>query len=553
VKPIIVVADERYDSRETLTRDVSARYGHAYDVVAAGGTHDGRDLLARLASDGRTVAVVIAYLRQRGIDGIELLGGARWHHAGAVRVLTIDVGDRAAEALIARALTLNHIDFYLGTPWASPEEELYPVLADAVRVWARAHLPRYEKAKVIADPASSVVRSLVRRAELMNTAFGVYPPTSAEGAALMRAHGLVPADVPVAVLYDGRVVHDPSPLRVARALGAPQLPDETATHDVAVVGAGPAGLAAAMYGASEGLQVLMLESATPGGQAGSSAMIRNYLGFPWGVTGADLAERAMRQAVHFGARFAITPSVTSLRTEAGDRVIVLEDGREVRARTVVLATGVTYRRLHAPGVDPLVGRGVFYGAGTAEARAMADIRACIVGAGNSAGQLAAALTEAGARVAILVRGNSLANSMSAYLVSELEANPRIDVLTNAVVHEALGRSYLEAVKIRNRTTQEVRELAADALFVMIGAEPHTEWLGSVARDEHGFVLTGRDLLTGGRPPPAWPHARPPLVLETSVPGVFAAGDVRHGSIKRVAGAAGEGAASVLLIRQYLGR
>ena len=552
VKPIIVVADERHGPRETLTRDVSARYGHAYDVVVASSTRDARELLAGLAGDGRAVAVVIAYFRQQEIDGIELLSGARWHHAGAMRVLTIDVGDRAAEPPIARALTLNHIDFYLGTPWASPEEELYPVLAEAVRVWARAHLPRYEKAKVIADPTSSVVRSLVRRAKLMNAAFGVYPPTSAEGAALMEAHGLGPDDVPAAVLYDGRVVHDPSPFRVALALGAPQLPNETATHDVAVVGAGPAGLAAAMYAASEGLQVMMLEPATPGGQAGSSAMIRNYLGFPWGVTGADLAERAMRQAVHFGAQFAITPSATSLRTEGDDRVVVLEDGREVRARTVVLATGVTYRRLEASGVDRLVGRGVFYGAGTAEARTMADVRACIVGAGNSAGQLAAALTEAGARVVILVRGNSLARSMSAYLVSELEANLRIDVLTNTVVHEAFGGSNLEAVEIRDRATQEVRKLATDALFVMIGAQPHTDWLGSVARDPRGFVLTGPDLLTGGRPPPTWAHARPPLMLETSVPGVFAAGDVRHGSIKRVAGAAGEGAASVLLIRQYLG-
>jgi thioredoxin reductase (NADPH) len=280
----------------------------------------------------------------------------------------------------------------------------------------------------------------------------------------------------VAVLYDGRVVHNPSPLRVARALGAPELPTEPATYDVSVVGAGPAGLAAAMYGASEGLHVLMLESATPGGQAGSSTMIRNYLGFPWGVTGADLAERAMRQAVHFGARFAIAPPATSLRVEGDERVIVLEDGREVRARTAVLAMGVAYRRLEAPGVDRLVGRGVFYGAGIAEARAMGDVRACIVGAGNSAGQLAAALAEAGARVAILVRGDSLAKSMSAYLVSELEANPRIRVMTNTVVQEALGESHLEAVAIRNRATQEVHELATDAVFVMIGSIPPLDLL-----------------------------------------------------------------------------
>jgi thioredoxin reductase (NADPH) len=552
LNPVILVVHEDRESREIIKRDLTKRYGGDYEVLSADEPHDAIHLLDRLAADRRPVSVMIAHLRMHQMDGIELLSRARRHHAGVMRVLTIGVGDRQAERPIVRALTLNQIDFYLGMPWASPEEELYPVLAEAVRVWARAHLPRYERAKVIGDPASAIVRSLTRRAELMNTAYGVYPPDSAEGAALMRAHGLGPDDVPVAILYDGRVVHDPSPLRVALALGAPTLPAGSATYDVTVVGAGPAGLAAAMYAASEGLGVLVLETATPGGQAGSSSMIRNYLGFPWGVAGADLAERGIRQAAHFGARFAIAPPARSLRTDADERVIALEDGREVRSRTVVLATGVTYRRLEAPGVDRLVGRGVFYGAATAEARALGDARACIVGAGNSAGQLAAALAQAGARVTLLVRRNSLAKSMSAYLIAELEADQRVSVLTNSVVEEALGESHLEAVAIRDRATEEIRELTSDALFVMIGAEPQTGWLGaSLARDDRGFVLTGANLLSEGRPPEGWPLPRSPMVLETSVPGVFAAGDVRHGSIKRVAGAAGEGAASILLIRQYL--
>jgi thioredoxin reductase (NADPH) len=552
LNPVILVVDEERESREVIQRDVTKRFGGDYEVLSADGAHDAIALLDRLTADRRLVSVVIAYLGMQQMDGIELLSRARSHHAGVMRVLTIDVGDRQAERPIVTALTLNHLDYYLSKPWASPEEELYPIVSEAIRLWAKSHLPRFEKAKLIGDPRSTLMRALLRRAELTNASGTVYPPDSPEAVALMRDHDLSDGDLPAAVLYDGRVIGNLSQMKLARAMGAPDLPPQDVPYDVAVVGAGPAGLAAAMYAAAEGLSVLILESMTVGGQAGTSSMLRNYMGFPWGIGGADLAERATRQATHFGAQFAITPPATGLRGDGAEHVVVLEDGREIRSRTVVIATGVTYRQLQARGADRLVGKGVFYGAGLSEAREMGPIDACIVGAGNSAGQLAAALAQVGASVTILVRGASLAKSMSDYLVQEIEANERVRVLTSSEVVEVRGDANLEAVAIRDNSIGTARALPADALFVMIGAEPHTDWLGpSLARDGRGFVLTGADLLSEGQPPERWPLPRSPMVLETSAPGVFAAGDVRHGSIKRVAGAAGEGAASILLIRQYL--
>jgi thioredoxin reductase (NADPH) len=321
--------------------------------------------------------------------------------------------------------------------------------------------------------------------------------------------------------------------------------------DVTIVGAGPAGLAASVYAAAEGLRVLTLETMAVGGQAGTSAMIRNYLGFPWGISGRDLAERASRQAQQFGVYMAFTDPVASLHGSDNQNLVVLRDGREVRSRAVVIATGVSYRQLEAPGVDRLVGSGVFYGAGISEARALGAINACVVGGGNSAGQLAIFLSQVGARVSLVVRGASLSKAMSAYLVQEIEGNDRIQVLLNSAVTQASGEQSLSGLMILDSSSGVSQEIESEALFVMIGAQPHTDWLEPVvARDERGFVLTGTDALAD-KGPGRWPLSRPPLLLETSLPGVFAAGDVRHGSIKRVAGAVGEGAASILLISQYL--
>ena len=552
MKATILVVDYDERSLEILQRDMTRRYGADYDVVSATSSLEAARLQERLAGEERIVALAIAYQWMPEMTGIDLLSQSREYHPGAMRALMIDVGDLRAEQPIIRALTLNHIDYYFGKPWASPEEELYPTTGEALRVWSSTHLPRLEKIKFIGEPRSPLISSLVRGAELNNVATGVYPPDSPGSTAIMREHGLTHDDLPAAVLYDGRIIRDLSVMKVARALGGRDLPPQDSPYDVTIVGAGPAGLAAAVYAAAEGLRVLALESLAVGGQAGTSAMIRNYLGFPWGISGRDLAERASRQAQQFGAYIAFTSPVASLRSDDGENIVILADGREVHSRTVAIATGVSYRQLEAPGVDRLVGSGVFYGAGISEARALGAVSVCVVGAGNSAGQLAIYLSQVGARVTLLVRGPFLSKSLSDYLVKEIEANERVRVLLNSEVAEAMGEHTLEAVTVLDGSTGKTQEVATEALFVMIGAQPHTEWLEpSVARDKRGFVLTGADLWADERTRERWPLARPPLLLETSMPGVFAAGDVRHGSIKRVAGAVGEGAASILLISKFL--
>jgi thioredoxin reductase (NADPH) len=352
----------------------------------------------------------------------------------------------------------------------------------------------------------------------------------------------------VLVLFDGRVLVDPTNAEAAAALGVATRPDP-GRYDLIVVGAGPAGLSAATYGASEGLRTLMLEPEALGGQAGTSSLIRNYLGFPRGISGRDLAQRASQQATLFGAGLDYARA-TGLRRAGQDLVVTLTDGGQTTGQTVLVATGAAYRRLEAPGVEELLGAGVFYGAAVSEAPAMTGRQVFVVGAGNSAGQAALHLAKYADRVTMLVRGDTLAGSMSDYLVKQLQANDAITVRLGA----AGGAGRLEHLTLEDVRTGSTETVPAEALFILIGAQPHTEWLaGTLQRDEHGFVLTGLDLVQGGRPPPGWSLERPPLLLETSLPGVFAAGDVRHRSVKRVASAVGEGSIAIQLVHEYLGQ
>jgi thioredoxin reductase (NADPH) len=422
------------------------------------------------------------------------------------------------------------------------------VLAEAVRVWALEHQPRYEKT-VIVDRADGTRGAELRNWLERNTvATTLLSPEAARARTLLAAHGLTADRLPIAVLYDGRVLVEPTDVELTEALGANTRPTRE-RYDLVIVGSGPAGLAAAVYAGSEGLTAVVIEQYVVGGQAGASAKIRNYLGFPWGVAGAELAERASRQAGQLGTDFVFTRRAEALRADGADRIISLSSGDEIVAAAVVLAGGVAYRRLGVPAVDALVGTGVFYGAGPSEARSMGGLDVFVLGGGNSAGQSAAHLASAGAHVTVLVRGESVAASMSDYLVRELDA-AGVKVRCSTEVVGAGSESRLEHLVLRDRVTGDIETVAADALFVFIGARPHTDWLnGTLALDDSGFALTGRDV-TEGRPG-RWPLDRPPTWLETSMPGVFAAGDIRHGSVKRVAAAVGEGSTAAMLVREHL--
>ena len=539
-KPLIAVVGAGDDLVDVLR----ARFASDYEVGVAADGAAAETMLRATADAHQPVAVVVASL---WAGGIEQLMRVRELHPGAQRILVILVGDVAAQADIRRALTLNHIDFFFGVPWASPEEEIYPVVGEALRLWAREHQPRYDKAAIIDRDDGSRGRDLWSHLNRNSVPVALHTVDSPSGRSLVDQHGLSTDVLPVLVLWDGRVLVDPQRDEVAEALGAQTRPG-AGVYDIAVIGAGPAGLAASAYAASEGLRVVCVESEGMGGQAATTSRIRNYLGFRWGVSGSEFGERASHHAEDLGADFVVTRMATALRADGEHRIVTLNNGDEIVARSVVLAGGVAYRRLGVPSVDDLTGAGVFYGAAAAEAESMSDLDVFVLGGGNSAGQIATHLAGVGARATLLVRGEELAASMAAYLIEEIEATRGLQVRMSTEVVGAGSEQQLEWLALRDRSTGAEQTVNADALFVFIGARPHTEWLdGIVSLDEHGFVLTGRDL-----PTEAWTLERPPAFLETSVAGVFAAGDIRRGSVKRVAAAVGEGSTATLLVREYLG-
>lgn len=550
-RPLIAIVDRAPPQDGLLAAALDRRFGRDYEVVGTAGTGQALDMLNAAARAGRSVAVVIVPMWMPEMTGIEFLTTVRDLHPAARRVLVIDVGDVSAEADIVRALTRNHLDFYFGMPWASPEEELYPVIGEALRLWARQNQPRYEKAVIIDAADHPRGRELRGWLERNGVATGLVFADSPRGRELIDKHQLVADHLPGVVLHDGQTLQDPRNDELAEALGASTRPRDT-TYDVAIVGAGPAGLAAAVYAASEGLSALVVESGAIGGQAGTSSKIRNYLGFPWNISGGELAERASRQAQQLGVHCVVARAVQALRASGTQRLLTLSNGDEVAARAVVLAGGVAYRRLGVAEVDALVGAGVFYGAAVSEAQSMADMDVYVLGGGNSAGQAATHMAAAGARVTILIRGQALSASMSDYLIEEIRASDSIRVRTGTRIIGAHTAQRLESLVLCDSDGDHTTTVPADALFVFIGARPHTEWLaGALALDSNGFVLTGRDLSLATDSVSRWPLERPPSALESSMPGVFAAGDIRHRSVKRVAAAVGEGSTATLLVREYL--
>ena len=551
-KPTLVVVTDDPGTLTAATQALERRFGADYQVVAADAP---AAALTALGQAGEQVALLLAGQWLEGMTGIEFLCRAHELHPAAKRVLLIPFGDVAAGVAGLQAMALGQLDHWLNTPWGAPELQLYPEVSELLGQWARATAragSRSEWVRVVGprwSARSHELRDLLGR---NNIPHGFYDAREEDGRRLLAQAGLEATDQPVVLLSDGRVQVDPPTERLAQALGAQTRPGP-GRYDLAVVGAGPAGLAAATYAASEGLRTLLLEREAIGGQAGTTSLIRNYLGFPRGISGGDLAARATEQAVVFGAELVYTQPATSLRSNGADRVLTLANSTQAVSRTVVVATGVSYRRLPVPGLEELLGAGVFYGAAVTEAKAVQGQRVLVVGGANSAGQAAVHLARHAEQVTLLVRGGSLADGMSAYLVEELQRAGNVAVRLRTEVTAVEGAGRLEAVTVRDGVTEATETLPAAALFILIGAEPHTDWLASaVERDERGFVLTGRDLLRAGRPPQGWPLDRPPLLLETSLPGVFAAGDVRHGSVKRVASAVGEGAIAIQLVHQYLG-
>ena len=549
--PVLLVVDDDPHARAVVEGELRNRYGADYQVICAGSADDPLGLLAGLRDEERRVSIVLAGESVSQAPGTELLARVREFHSTAKRLLLIHWEYGPPPEPILQAIALGHIDAYTGRPATAPDEEFHLTVTELLAKWSRSNLPRPEVMRVVGEEWSArshEIRDLLSRNVVP---FGFYPDDAGPGRALLEQAGATAATLPVILMFDGRVLENPSNTQLAEAIGVRTSPG-AGLYDVAVIGAGPAGLAAAVYGASEGLSTVMLEPVAIGGQAGTSSDIRNYLGFPTGVSGEDLAVRAYTQAWNFGAEYVYGSPAKGLRAQGRERVVTVAGGNEVRSRTVIIATGVSYRRLGIPSLDELTGVGVFYGAAASEAKAMKGREVFVVGGANSAGQAAVHLAKYAARVTMLVRGQSLADSMSEYLIKQITGTPNIAVRHNAVVTGGTGTCSLDSLTIHDQASGTTETVPATALFVLIGAEPRTDWLpDDVQRDRWGFVVTGNDLMAGGHAPQNWPLQRPPMFLESSSPGVFAVGDVRSGSVKRVASAVGEGSVAIRLIHDYL--
>jgi thioredoxin reductase (NADPH) len=550
-RPVLFIADADEEARGAAESTLRRRFGADYRVLTAASAAAGLNALEMLAQQGDQVALVAADLSLPGTDGIAFLERARALHPGASRALLVTMDRRGTRIPLGeleqlqRATALGRIDFWVVKGWDSPEELIYPHIQEALTAWTRANRPRHAVFRIIGEQWSPRSHHL-REALTRNTVpFRFYPVDSDEGRRLLQEHGVDAERLPAVILRDGSVLHDPSLSDVAEALGVYTRPQER-VYDLAIVGAGPAGMSAAVYGASEGLRTLVIEPQAIGGQAGTSSLIRNYLGFPRGVSGSELAFRAWEQSLLFGAQFVFMQRATGLSAHGTERAITLSDGSDVVARAVIVAAGVDYRRLGIPSLDRLVGMGVFYGAAGAEAPAMAGEDVYVVGGANSAGQAALHLAKFASRVTLLVRGHSLEQGMSTYLITQIQNTPNVEVRLRTRVIDGRGEDRLEFLTLEEAVTGRREEVPAAAVFVLIGAGPRTEWLrGAVRSDDRGFVLTGGDV-----PKDEWPLERPPLPFETSLPGVFAVGDVRYGSVKRVASSVGEGSVAVGSVHQY---
>jgi thioredoxin reductase (NADPH) len=553
-KPILLSVDDDPDVLRAIERDLRSHYGAEYRVIASDSPEGALDLLKALKLRNDGVALLLADQRMPRMDGIGFLQEARQIFPDAKRALLTAYADTNAAI---SAINQASLDYFFMKPWDPPTEHLYPQVDDLLDDWRATYHPAFEGIRVLGtrwSPRSYELRDFLARSHVP------YQWIDVEGSAndpetkrLLDALGPEATDLPVVLFPDGTKLLKSAPSEVAQKVGL-RTRAQTSFYDLAIVGGGPAGLAAAVYGASEGLHTVMVEREAPGGQAGMSSRIENYLGFPSGLSGGDLARRGVVQAQRFGVEILAPQEAVGVRTEGPYRIIKLADGNEISCHALMIASGVQWRRLEAPGIDRLQGAGVYYGGGATEALSCKGEVVYVVGGANSAGQAAMNFAKYAERVVILVRGESLASTMSQYLIDQIKETPRIQLWTHASVAEAHGETHLEEISVLCSDTNKLERVPASSMFIFIGALPRTDWLGNlIERDDRGFILTGPDLMHGGERPKGWALERDPFLLETNVPGIFAVGDVRHGSVKRVASGVGEGSVAVQFIHQYLSK
>jgi len=553
MKPALVTVDDDPEVLSAIHRDLRNRYAERYRVLRAESGKAALEALGELQKRNEPVALLLVDQRMPQMTGVAFLSEAIRLYPDAKRALLTAYADTDAAI---RAINDARIHHYLLKPWDPPDQNLYPVLDDLLEDWQAGYRPAFVGLRILSDrwsPKSYALREFLARHQVPFRWLDV--ERADRDPEVQKAVASIGSDAgphPLVLFPDGASLSDPAPADLADRIGL-KLRADSNFFDLIIVGAGPAGLAAGVYAASEGLKTVVVERDAPGGQAGLSSRIENYLGFPSGLSGADLTRRAVIQARRFGAQILSPQEAVALRVDGSYKYVKISDGSELACHTVLLTTGVQWRKLDVPGVDRLQGAGVYYGAAATEAAACTDEEVYIVGGANSAGQAAMNFSRYASRVIMLVRGDSLAGSMSRYLIEQIENTPNILVEFNSSVAAVHGETRLEAISVECSTSGEINKVPACSLFIFIGAQPQTEWLRSIVeRDQKGFILSGSDLIRNGKPPSGWPLTRFPGLLETSVPGVFAAGDVRGGSVKRVASGVGEGSIAIQFVHQYLG-
>ncbi|HUL35028.1 MAG TPA: FAD-dependent oxidoreductase [Candidatus Eisenbacteria bacterium] len=552
-KPVLLTVDDDPDVLQAVERDLRSRYADRFRILRASSATEGLSTLNRLKSRNDAVALLLADQRMPELDGVGFLSQATDIYPSAKRALLTAYADTNAAI---EAINSARVHYFLLKPWDPPDQNLYPALDDMLNEWMDSYHPPYEGIQLFGtrwSPKAYELRTFLAQNHLPYQWVDVEQSTGSENSPLLKKADGTPETLPLIVFSDGTKLSDPTTAAIAQRIGL-RTRSDVEFYDLAIVGGGPAGLAAAVYGASEGLRTVMIEREAPGGQAGLSSRIENYLGFPAGLSGRDLARRAVVQATRFGVEILSPQEACRLRVEGPYRIVEMSDGSRVSCHALLLATGVQWRSLGVPGEERLRGAGVYYGGGMTEALSCKGETVYVVGGANSAGQAAINFAAHAEKVIILIRRESLASTMSQYLIAQIQKTSNIEIWPHTEVAEVHGDQHLEEISVLCSTSGVADRFPAKSVYIYIGALPRTDWLGDlVQRDDHGFILTGPDLLPEGKRPPGWNLERAPYLLESSVPGIFVVGDVRHGSVKRVASGVGEGAVAVQFIHKYLAK